>query len=244
MSSLNGKTLKASGIKEAFLSSPGDDLIGKLCLQMSKVDSFVSLFGPYLSDPTGAKNSDNQRWADYPRMDWSIRQLPAINIFENQQETKESDNAYLNGSITLQVYWPPNFRRSDLGRIPAAFKGVVENFFSSAYTMSMLDELYYVDRPEKVFGLNQIGKTLTWSPNSEGVIDSEMVPVTIIDVNYRIDLRAWYRALEFMARTKGEPFKATLDDLSTLDFSFDGVDNLEANPVWVSIESRLTVSNP
>jgi len=231
-------------IDQLFLSTVGEDLVPKLMMQMSKIKGFTDLFGPYKSDDTGLKNSDQQRWADYNRMDWSMRQLPAINVFESQVESKQSDNAYLTGNISIQVYWPASFRRSDLTRIPVAFRGALLAFFTSIYATDMLDELYFIQRPAKVFGLNEIGKSASWSPNVEGVIDSEMVPVTILEVPYRIDLRAWYRALEYMGRTKEIPFAQTLDPLAMTDFLFQGVDNTDATPVWVEIESRILLNNP
>jgi hypothetical protein len=93
-----------------------------------------------------------------------------------------------------------------------------------------------------VYGLNKIGNELSWSPNTEGFIESEMVPVTIIDVRYRIDLRSWYRALEFQDRTKEEPFSKTLSNLAEIFGEYDGVD--EESVVHVVIEDNITVSNP
>lgn len=236
--------IKQKTIDDLFLTGAGEDLVPKLMLQLSKVKGFTELFGPYKVDASGNKNTDQQRWADYNRMDWSMRQLPAINVFESQVETKQSDNAYLTGNISIQVYWPANFRRSDLARVPMAFRGALLNFFTSQYVDDMLDELYYIQRPAKVYGLNELGKAATWSPNVEGIIESELVPVTILEVPYRIDLRAWYRALEYMGRTKENPFIASLDDLAVTDFLFQGVDELDATPVWVEIESRINLSNP
>lgn len=232
--------IRQKDIDDKFMSGPGEDLIPKLLSQMSKVSGFIKIFGPY--KPQSEIDDKNQRWADYQRFDWSMRQLPAINCFESQTEIKESDQAFLNGSLTLQIFWPANFRRSDMRRVEVAFKGALENFFSSKYVNSMLDELYWIQRPEKVYGLNQLGKTLTWTPNTEGIVESELVPVTILDVQYRIDLRAWYRALEFMNRTKDEPFEETLDNLIViggLDSVYQGTDNDE---VIIEIPDEIKVN--
>lgn len=222
--------IKNTDIEKALLSGPGSDLIPKMIMQMAKIKGFTGLFGPFKG--FDGKGDTEQRWADYQRYDWSIRQLPAICAFESQTESKESDNAFLNGTITIQIYWPPNFRRPDARRVEVAFKGAMENFFASKYTQTMLDELYWIERPEKVYGLNQLGKELTWTPNVESIVEDQLVPVTILDVRYRIDLRAWYRALEHMNRTREEPFLETLADLieiggPDLDSVYQGTDNEE-----------------
>jgi len=242
-----GVTIKEADIDAAFLTGPAEFLVAKTLLQLSQVKGFVALFGPYKADASGNKLTDQQRWADYQRMDWSIRQLPAINIFESGTENKQSDNAYMTGTVQIQVYWPPNFRRSDLSRVPAAFRGALVNFFSSQYVADMLDELYYIQRPAKVYGLNEYGKQLAWSPNVEGVVDGELVPVTILDVSYRMDLRAWYRALEYMDRTKADPFDITLTDLVRIYGDFAGVDGSfdgTESTAQVVIQDGINVSNP
>ena len=252
--SVYGQQIKQTTIDSYFLTGPGEDLIPKTLTQLSSVPGFVALFGPYTFQ------KDQQRWADYERFDWSIPQLPAINIFESAGENKDSDQAFLRGTVSIQVYWPPNFRRGDSRRVEAAFKGTLENFFNSQYVSQMLDELYFITRPMKVYGLNEYGKTLTWLPNNEGIIDNQAVPVTVMNVNYRIDLRAWGRALEYMNRTKAQPFQDTLYDLLVIggvnpsftqaadnpfnpfSSAFLGKDN--EGKTWASVPDEIHVSNP
>jgi hypothetical protein len=106
----------------------------------------------------------------------------------------------------------------------------------------MLDELYYIQRPEKVAGLNTLGKQMTWTPNAEGVVESDQVPVTIIEVKYRIDLRAWYRALEFQDRTRDDPFEATLAQLAEIFGEYDG--KKADNSTEVVVPDNIKVTNP
>lgn len=238
-----GQAIKQADIDSNFLTSPGEDLVDKLLGQLSSVPGMVKFFGPY-KKPTGKQTDQDQRWANYQRFDWSIRQLPAINVFEGQPESKQSDNAYVTGMISIQVFWPPNFRRSDLSRVPAAFNGVMKNFFASKLVADMLDEIYWHQRPMKVSGLNELGKVMNWTPNTEGIVESELVPVTVIDVNYRIDLRAWYRALEFMDRTKDKPFDVTLADLSVIGGDngqgvYQGVNDNQGQDVEVEIPDEI-----
>jgi hypothetical protein len=235
-------------IKEDFLSGPGEDLVPKTLMQLASVPAFTTLFGPYKPRLKGQNvQTSQQRWADYNRFDWSLRQLPAINVYEAETEDKDSDQAFLRGTINLQVFWQPNLRRSDWSRVPVAFKGAMENFFASDYVKKMLDELYWIERPMKVWGLNEYGKVMTWSPNLEGVVESEMVPVTLISVRYRIDLRAWYRALVFMDRTKGDPFERTLSQLSVIGgegSAYNGVTDTLGQDVMDKLQDEIPVSNP
>lgn len=233
-----GQKVKDTTIDAALLSGPGKDIVIKTMQQLSSIKGMRDIFGPFDAD------NITKRWADYQRFDWSIRQLPAINIFESQVEDKTSDQAYLNGTISFQIFWPPSFRRSDLARVPASFKGVLENFFSSQYVTDMLDEIYFHERPMKVAGLNEYGKTMTWTPSTEGLVESELVPVTILDVRYRIDLRSWYRALEFMNRTKANPFEETLADLAELVGKYQGVEDDEAAIVDIELPDEIPVTNP
>jgi hypothetical protein len=224
--------LDQTSLTKSFLSAPGDDLVDKLIGQLQKIPQMVQLFGP----------AEGGSWANYNRFDWSARQLPAINILEAQSESKSSDHGYLTGTVQIQVYWPSEFRRADLARVPNLFKGILENFFSSKYVSAMLDELYCKVRPEKVFGLNEFGKTLTWSPNVEGITDGDLTPMTILDVQYRIDLRAWERALEYLGRTEDDPFTATLPDLSDLVGRLDGVDDNDGKNVIVTVPLEVTLN--
>lgn len=237
-----GNIIKQATIDNLFLSSPGEDIVQKTLMQMATVPGFIALFGPYVPE------SDQQRWADYNRFDWNIRQLPTINVYNMQDENKDSDQAFLRGTIGFQVFWPPNARRGDIRRVEAAFKGVVQNFFNSDYTGTMLDELYFIQRPQKVYGLNEYGKTMTWSPNTEGFIGPEAVPVTILYVQFRLDLRAWNRALEYMNRTKAQPSQETLTDLTVIGGSngqgiYAGEDpNNAINPIQVEIPDEIQVN--
>lgn len=238
---LFGQNIKQSTITGDLLTGPGDDLVLKTIATMAAIPGFTAIFGPWTA-PTGKPSDDSQRWADYQRADWSLRQLPAINVFEAQNEDKTSDEAWLNGTVSFQVFWPAAFRRSDMRRVEVEFKAAIDNFFSSQYAAQMLDELYYIQRPNKVYGLNEYGKTKTWTPNTQGVVEDELVPVTIIDVRYRIDLRAWYRALEFMSRTKDDPFDVTLGPLTEIYGQYDGVD--DNGNTQVVVDDNIPVSSP
>lgn len=243
MSGAYGKTIKEQDIENIYLTGPGEMLVANTLMQMSTIQNavgaaFVQLFGPY----TALK--DQQRWADYSRFDWSIRQLPAINVYEAESQDKTSSNAWVNGTIAVMVLWPPNQRRSDLARVQMAFNGALQNFFESQQVVDMLDELYWIQRPAKVPGLNEYGKIMTWVPNVEGLVEDQMVPVTLVNVKYRLDLRAWYRALAFQNRTKLEPYYDSLSDLTVIGGNYAGVINDDGTDVQVEIPDEIDVENP
>ena len=176
MSGAFGQPIKQATIDEYFLTSPGEELVDNTILQMSKIKNntsnpFVQLFGPY------TKGSDQQRWANYDRRDWSIRQFPVINVYEAESQDKTSSNAWVNGTVAMLVCWPSSQRRSDLSRVQMAFQGALLDFFESQEATDMLDELYFIKRDAKVNGLNEYGKIITWTPNVEGIIENEEVPI-------------------------------------------------------------------
>lgn len=242
MSGAFGQTIKDSNIDKIFLTGPGEMIVANTLLQMSNIQNatgaaFTQLFGPYTA------GNQQQRWADYSRFDWSIRQLPVINVYEAESQDKTSSNAWINGAINLMALWAPNQRRSDLSRVQMAFNGAIQNFFESQQVIDMLDEIYWHERPAKVPGLNEYGKVMTWSPNVEGLVEDQLVPVTLVSIKYRLDLRAWYRALEFQNRTKQAPFYNSLSDLTVIGGDYIGVIKDDGSGVEIRIPDEIVVSN-
>lgn len=239
MSSALGSTIKELTITNEFLTGPGQDIVPNTLFQMTQAQNdtckpFLDLFGPFTPD------SNQQRWADYPRMDWSIRQLPVINVYQAESQEKEAPNGYLNGAVNIMTVWAPNQRRSDLSRVQTAYQGAIHNFFESDLVVQMIDEFYAHVRPGKVNGLNEFGKSISWSPNIEGLVEDNIVPVTLITVKYRVDLRAWYRSLEFQNRTKAKPFQHTLAGLSDIGGVYAGVN--DSGQVLMTIPDNIVVS--
>jgi hypothetical protein len=85
---------------------------------------------------------------------------------------------------------------------------------------------------------------MTWTPNVEGFVEDQQVPVSLINVKYRIDLRAWYRWLEFNNRTKLNPVNTPLADLTVIGGQYQGVINNDASQVQVTVPDEINVSNP
>jgi hypothetical protein len=161
-------------------------------------------------------------------------------VYESGSENKEADQGWINGALTIQVFWPASLRREAVARIPRIFTSAIIQFFTSDFAAALLDPHPTVNVATKVPGLNELGKTLTWSPNVEGVVENEMVPVTMVEVRYRVDLRAWYRFLNTDYRTKGNPFVRSLYDLVAVYGVYDGVKDTPEN-VQVEIPQHITV---
>jgi hypothetical protein len=233
-----GQQIRIDQINALFLEGAGQYLVPRLIAQLAKVAPFATLFGPFVGI-----DSPKQRWADYQRMDWSMRQLPAINVFEGEQESKQSDNGWDTGTIKIQVYWPASFRRSDLARIPKAFHSAILAFFTSDLAFALLDSRANKDASIIVPGLNELGKEIVDQKNMEGIVESELVPVTMLDVRFRIDLRAFYRFLESTNRTIGQPFEATLADLVEVKGEYDGVTDPAAEDVQAIVEDDIPITS-
>jgi hypothetical protein len=233
-----GQQIRESDLLDRFYQNPGQVLVSKLLDQLSKVPGMVDVFGPYLGIGIA-----EQRWADYSRHDWSLRQLPAISVYEAEPETKQSSHGWLTGTIQIQAVWPASLRRTDNARVPRAFMSAMLSFFESWLARNMLDEFYEIERAEKVPGLNELGKEMSWTPNVEGIVETELVPVTMISVRYRIDLRAFYRWLTNVdLREKGTPFEKTVAPLAVVGGEYDGVPETDAEDVQATVEQEVLIN--
>lgn len=235
MSGAFGQVINPEVIAKLFVEGPGQFLVRKLMKAMSDCPPFKTLFGPY-------KDCDqNQRWADYQRFDWSVRALPAINVFEAESEDKDSSHGYLTGTLSFQVFWPASMRRSDLTRVPSGFKGALQNFLESEYVTKLLDPLPWDEREDKVPGLNELGKAITWQPNAAGLVEEEEVPVTIVNIRYRILLSSWYAYLENQGRSKAEPFTADKNELKTVGIHYLGVTEGNASNIVYTVDDNIEI---
>lgn len=237
MSGAFGQQIDKNAFDSLFLEGPSQFLVPRLLTQLSKVAQMTQMFGPY----KGVGVSE-QRWADYQRFDWSLRQLPAIQLFESDAETKQAENGFINGTVRMMVIWPASFRRSDLARIPKAFHSAMINFFGSDLSFALLDSQANSDRTVVVPGLNELGKEIVDQKNVEGVVESELVPVTMIDIRFRIDLRQYYRFLESDNRTKELPFERTLADLKQVFGEYDGLPGNDTSEVETILEQDVTIN--
>lgn len=235
-----GQQPTQAGLEEKFLTGPGQVLAQHVIDAMSSVLPFSELFGP-------SKDKDGKyslRWADYARADWSIRELPAINIYEGSTEEKESSQAFVNGSLEIQVFWPPNLRRSDTARMQKILQAAVLNFFESDVAFNLLDPGVPEANtsPLRVPALNAIGRQMSWTPNFDAVVAEQIVPATLVDVRYRLDLRSWYRYLEEDDRTKEKPFERTLEPLTEVRGVYNGIQDGDPDDVQIEIDQDAEIT--
>lgn len=213
-----GIQLRRKEVVAQFDPSPGQTLVKRTLEAIAAIQCFQDLFGKL----KGFDQAE-QRYACYEKFDWSLRALPAVCLFESEPEIKQSDSAFVDGALRMMVFWPASFRRSDKQQIPVAFKGAMQNFFASQFAAALLDPCPGVNTATKVPGLNKLGSELTWQPQVEGNIGNEAVPVTVLDVKYRIDLRRWYQFLEEQGYTQADPFTKTAFSLDRIEGEYDGV---------------------
>lgn len=220
-----------------FLEGPGQYLVRRLIAQMAKEKGFVALFGEH----KGAEN-DSQRWAEYQRFDWAIRQLPAISIYEDGSEVKTADSGWVTGALKLTVHWPPRLHRRFAARLPNTFYAALMQWFRSQAAFQLLDSRANEDRSIIVPGLNQLGFEMTDIKQIEGIVDVEAVPVSLIDIRYRLDLRAWDRWLvEEDCREVATPFVKDLGPLETLTNVIQGVPGETDEPVKAEVSQNVTI---
>lgn len=143
----------------------------------------------------------------YKRMDYSIRSLPALRVYNNTY-TKEFESWFLNGEIICDLIFPANIRRRETQQLPDSL--------TAALMQQFRRPTFFEAMCEKVPGLNELGKRFDVDKSLAFEWEDEIIPLTQMTVNFRIDLRQWDNYLEFDNRTKADPFIRTLDDLERM----------------------------
>lgn len=177
-----------------FLTGPAEFLCDRVAKQLAGVDVWKRLFGDSI-DP-------------YKRMDYSMRALPALRIY-NDGFVKDFESWYITGFLTLDIIWPPALRRGDLQQIPDTVAAAILQQFRRPEHFAELCEL--------VPSLNELGKRVQCDKSlGFELSEEEVAPLTQILLNFRMDLRAWDEYLESDNRTKDEPFSRPLGDLKQI----------------------------
>jgi hypothetical protein len=237
---IDGNQINRQQFATTYGPGPTGTLVRRLLETLAGVKlSNGTLFFQQLFGPFKAFDDINQRWSCYSKFDWSLRQLPAISIYEGDPEIKQSDNGFLDGSLRLMVFWPASMRRPDLQQIPVLFKGAMQNFFTSQWCEGLLDPYPTLNLATKVPGLNRLGREITWSPNTEGKLGEDTVPVTILDVKYRIDLRRWNDYLVSQGMTPEDPFEVTLAAWAEISATYQGVVDGDQDPATQGMQDIL-----
>ena len=148
-------------------------------------------------------------------MDYSIRSLPALRIY-SEMGRKEFDSWFVSGELKCDIIWPANIRRVEHTQVQDTLvSAIVQQFrrpgFFDAVELS-------------VPGLNEMGKTVEWDKSlGFSMSEDEVVPLTQVTLNFRIDLREWDEYLEQTNRTKDSPFEPVLAELTRISSVIRGL---------------------
>lgn len=195
-----------------FITQPGEYLVSVFAEALRQDEVWSKLFGDEI--------------ADYERMDFSFRSLPAMRIY-CERYRKEFETWYVQGDIIIDVIWPASIRRGELNRLPQTIAG------------AMMQQLrrpgFFEDICEKVPGLNEFGKTLNVDFDLGFKWQDEIIPLTRITANFRVLLDEWDQYLTEDYRTREEPFRRTLGDLESIVTTINALRSADPEDVALSI---------
>jgi len=144
----------------------------------------------------------------YKRMDYSMRALPAIRIY-NDNFKKDFESWFINGYIKIDLIFPANIRRKETQQIP--------DTICAALLQQFRRQSFFNAISARVPGLNELGKVVDCDKALAFEWQEDMlVPLIQCMVNFKLDLRAWDDYMESDYRTKDEPFSRPLGDLESL----------------------------
>jgi len=182
---------------DPFVSGPLEFVCSKIA-EVMRASEFRVLFGTSVDS--------------YQRMDYSMRELPALRIY-NQQLTKEFESWFIEGDVLIDCIFPASVRRNEIQQIQDTVSAALLQQFRRP---SMFDAV-----ASGVPGLNELGKTFSMDKALGFEFGDQAVPLTQIRANVRLDLRQWDLYLEETDRTKDPPFEAILGALQTFKTQVD-----------------------
>lgn len=200
-----------------FLDGPTEFLTKHMALELLTVKQFKVIFGEFIDA--------------YKRMDYPIRALPAIRIY-NETWNKEADSGWILGEVLVDIIFPASIRRGQTQTL--------QDTVSAALCQQFRRPTFFLRLCDLVPGLNQLGKTVNVDKSLGFEWGEDIVPLTQIRLNFRLDLRVWDDYLEQQNRTKDEPFEQTLGDLETIETEIRGLrDDLTTVEATVSIDQTI-----
>lgn len=183
------------GTPTPFIDSPGEFLCKAIAQLLKAVPQWALIYG---DDIDG-----------YKRMDYGIRQLPALRIYTDG-DTKDFEDWFVEGDIILDSILPASIRRNDMQQIQDSLAAAMMQQFRRPSFFNAVTNF--------TPGLNELGKRFV-TDKSLGYAwqdGEEPVPLTQMTVNFKIDLRQWDNYLESTNRTKDDPFETTLATLAKI----------------------------
>lgn len=183
-----------------FFDGPAEFLVKQLAAKLKAVPEFAEVFGESIFG--------------YLRQDFSIRQLPGMRIY-NQRFTKEYESWFITGDVKIDVIFPASIRREETQQLQDTLSAAIVQQFRRPGFFSAMEAV--------VPGLNELGKTVSSDKSLGFEWGEDVVPLTQLTINFRIDLRQWDEYLEATNRTKEQPFKPTLGDLKRIVSVIEGL---------------------
>jgi hypothetical protein len=187
---------------DPFFSGPTEFMIHELAKRLREVKQFKLIFGESIDG--------------YRRMDFSERELPALRVYNNTF-VKEGESWFINGDVKVDVILPASLRRNDLQQ--------VQDTISAALLQQFRRPKFFDKMNGLVPGLNELGKIFSVDKSLGFEWGEDIVPLTQITLNFRLDLRQWDDYLESTNRTKDEPFEATLKNLELIANRIQGLND-------------------
>lgn len=202
---------------ELFINSPGEFLCHTIVKELKKVCQWKSLFGESMDA--------------YRRMDYGITTLPAMRVYQAPY-VKAYESWFIESDVKMDIIYPASIRREEQQQIP------------STVSLAMLQQFrrpgFFEAVSAGVPGLNELGKRfaadLDLGFNYGG---DDIVPLTQITLNFKLDLRVWDQYLEDTYRTKEEPFDRTLKDLERIVTTIKGLNDDETQNVSVVADQKI-----
>lgn len=204
-----------------FLDGPGEFLVQRVVDELLKLPVWQAVFGEFI-DP-------------YMRMDYPARAFPALRLY-NDRATKETESWFIEGNLTADVIFPASIRRSQNQQLADSISSALLQQFRSTTFYNAVSEGIGVPGV-----LNELGKRFSidkslafqWS-------EENLVPLTQIEINFKIDLRKWDDYLELSDRTKDKPFERTLGDLKRIVTQIQALRDDDEEELTVKADQDVT----
>ena len=206
-------------VQEApFYNGPGEFLVQCIAHELKKIEVWTQIFG---------QNIDA-----YMRMDYSMRALPVLRIY-NLNQTKNFDSWFVEGDIKADILFPASLRRNETQQI--------QDTMSAALMQQFRRPGFFSTLCEAVPGLNELGKRFDVDKSLGFDFEDAEVPLTQITLNFRLDLRIWDEYLADTNRTKDSPFNPVLGDLKSLVTTIQGMRD-DDETVEVEIDANINTT--
>lgn len=201
-----------------FLTGPAEFLCAEVAKALLNLPVWKSIFGEFI-DP-------------YKRMDYPIRALPALRIYNNSF-VKTFDSWFIEGDLISDIIFPANIRRKELQQLPDSITAALLQQFRSPSFFGGVTAV--------VPGLNELGKRFSVDKSLAFEWGDDLVPLTQVTLNFRMDLRQWDLYLEEDNRTKDLPFERTLGDLTRIVTTIQGLRDEDPTSVEISLQDDQTI---